>query len=174
MIKHLRNTFPFNMEKDSICSICLSADCDNLTLWLRKGGKEPKKYFLKNSSEIEHYTGDNKRFPEAGNSNYKGRYGRIGDLISFAKSGKVVDIVNLKEEALRYILGVDFCLGFNRFSTVNDDQVFSEAGGGHSIQYKAMSLGLFEAAVNDTRALNSPDEKVKTSIWGKKSYMAGR
>jgi hypothetical protein len=46
--------------------------------------------------------------------------------------------------------------------------------GPHSLQSKVESMGLFEEAVKDTRVLNTPDEKIKTSNWGKKSYKDNR
>jgi len=165
------NTFPFNIEKNSICTICKAADCDNFTLWLRKGGKSSKRFYLKDLSEIEPNTGNNNRLPGGSKSDYKGLYGRIGDLLNFVKSSEVVDIDTLRKEAFRYILGVDSCQGFNRFGKVNNNQISS---GPHSLQNKVISMGLFDEAVKDTRVLSSPDKKVKTSKWGKKSYINGQ
>jgi hypothetical protein len=42
--------------------------------------------------------------------------------------------------------------------------------GPHSLQSKVERMGLFKEAVKDSRVLNTPDEKIKTSNWGKKSY----
>lgn len=42
--------------------------------------------------------------------------------------------------------------------------------GPYSLQSKVESMGLFKEALKDNRVLNTPDEKIKTSNWGKKSY----
>jgi hypothetical protein len=42
--------------------------------------------------------------------------------------------------------------------------------GPHSLQSKVERMGLFKEVVKDSRVLNTPDEKIKTSNWGKKSY----
>jgi hypothetical protein len=115
MPKHLCNTFPLNLERDSICSICKTSDCDNLKIWLRGYDSGPKRFYLKNSSYIKPYTGVNKRSARGSTADHKKLYGRIEDLIHFAKSQEIVRKNNLREEAVKYILGVDSCLGFNKF-----------------------------------------------------------
>lgn len=42
--------------------------------------------------------------------------------------------------------------------------------GPHSLQNMVENMGLYKEALNDNRVLNAPDEKIKTSNWGKKSY----
>lgn len=46
--------------------------------------------------------------------------------------------------------------------------------GPHSLQSKVESMRLFEEALKDSRVVNNPGEKIKTSNWGKKSYKDNR
>jgi hypothetical protein len=171
MLKHLCDTFPFNMGKNSICSICKASDCGNLTIWLREYNG-PKRFYLKDLSKINPYTGDNKRSARGSTSEHKKLYGRIEDLIDFAESKKIVRKSDLREDAFRYILGVDSCLGFNKFGNVDNNQVSYVSPGPHSLQNKVKSVGLFDEVAKDSRVLRSPDEKIRTLNWGrKKSYM---
>ncbi len=173
MIKHLCNTFPFNMGKHSICTACKAEDCENLTLWLREGGRSPQRFFLKDPSDIEPYSGDNHRLPGNGSSDHRSPYGRMVDLLTFAKSAEAIHIDHIRKEAYMYIFGVDSCHGFNKFGKGNNNQSSNAAGSPHSLQNKAIGMRLFEAAVKNSQVLSDNDKKIKTTNSGKKSYTDG-
>ena len=120
MIKHKHHcrTFPFNLKKKSLCTLCRAEDCDHLTIRIGRRGDTASRFILQVPTDMEPYTGEEKRCVRGSMFNKKEVHGRIEDLVHFARHYRGVYVDTIRDEALPYILGVDECLGFNKFGQI--------------------------------------------------------
>lgn len=117
-IKHNCWTFPFNLEKKSICTLCRANDCDHLTIWIGRRGDTASRFILQIPADMEMYTGEEKRCTRGTKFNIKEVHGRIEDLVHFARHYRGINVDTIRDEALPYILGVDECPGFNKLGQI--------------------------------------------------------
>ena len=118
MIKYHCWTFPFNLEQMSICTNCRAEDCDHLTIRIGRRGDTASRFILQVSSDMETYTGEEKRRTRGTMFNKYEVHGRIEDLVHFARYYREVNVDTIRDEALTYILGVYECPGFNKFGHI--------------------------------------------------------
>ena len=116
--KHKCMTFPFNLEKKSICTLCRADDCAHSTMRIGRRGDTPSRFILQIPICMDLYTGEEKRRSGTMYFNEKAVHGRLEDLIHLAKNYRIVYSDTIREKALSYILGVDECQGFNKFGHI--------------------------------------------------------
>jgi len=117
-LKHHCRTFPFNLEKKSLCALCRADDCDHLKIWIGRRGDTASRFILKVPAYIKTFTGEEKRCSQGTMFNKKEVHGRIEELVYFARHDGNVYLDTIRDEALQYVLGVDECVGFNKFGHI--------------------------------------------------------
>ena len=112
--KHNCMTFPFNLEKKSICTLCRADDCTHFTMLIGRRGGAAGRFILQSPICTEIYTGEDKRRPGTMYFNEKEVHGRLEDLMHLARNYRVICLDKIRDNALSYILGVDECQGFKK------------------------------------------------------------